>query len=538
MKAKSTLKRLLGYATAGLALLAIFGSCGKKQVDWTEFGEATIGENLASIEAATEAYNTALATGGIDAACAAARDFLANRPGVARVTITPDSLTWATFANALVAGVGVPRRPVDSKATAPAEHPVRGQSGGEAGDLLQEYVTPFPLELPGTALAASRIRATFEDKLDWENPEYEFGTAVDLEAAIRVLGSAPGVLLWGGHGVEVPGDTEVTIVPALVLGIQYSSPEAAVRAITEHGVLFDLPPGSAPLVCVLSNAETGKYELAITPAFVRRYGSFQQPPQWPYFNHSRTFVHLSCCYSIDGGALSNAFLEAGAALVCGYTWEVGDAWSASKDTAFYAALADTCLPNEALASLGDIEDPVPGRNGWRARFAMHGDTLAMLQPVFQAEIDGALYRPMPSAVVVTAGEPMTATTALQMGINPGRTGTIYLAFPGAPGSYNVPATENASVAWIDNQSQLTYVSGTNMVGVDFTITVNRVQNDILVCHFSGRLGRWTSGSPYETPPNEVVTFTEGIIKYTGRMVGSQAAYPERGGFVGWAAARR
>jgi len=232
--------------------------------------------------------------------------------------------------------------------------------------------------------------------------------------------------------------------------------------------------------------------------------------------------------------LVEAFRLAGAALVVGYDWEVGDPWSRDKDTAFFRALADTCMPGEAKRLLENLTEPTT-RKGRNAVWTMVGDTLAMLQPVFQAKIDGALYRPMPSLVGVTSGDPWTASTTLQLETNTERSGMIQLAFPGQPGSYNVTTTENAHATWIDNQSQKVYVGMVNMVGVNFTITVNKIQGDAVVGHFSGTLGYWTSGNPYETPPDETVTFADGILKHTGRIVGALAANRESGGCVGWAA---
>jgi hypothetical protein len=515
-------------------------ACDVGPVDWRAFTERTVSENLASIEAATERYNAALATGGMDAACSAARDYLVAQTGVAGVTITQDSLVWAFFDNGLLAGLGDPIRPL-SGLGAESETTIRASAGGEAGDLAQNYVIPFPTELPGTSAAATYIKSTFLHRLDWENSSEFKGAAVDIAAARQVLTSDPGVLFWSGHGVMLPeSDTTRREMPCLVLGVSYASRDAATAAILSEDRLFATRHGEMPLVATYQSARDNRYRLAITPAFVRLVADFNQPSTWPYYNYSRAFVYLSCCYSAyaspdRGRLLVEAFRSAGAALVVGYDWAVHDEWSEYRDESFFLSLADTCMPMEAMRGQSSLTDPLPVRGG-NATWTMVGDTLAMLQPVFQAKIDGAPYRPMPSLVGVTRGDPCTATTTLRLESNTGRNGTIQLAFPGQPSTYNVTQTENASVAWIDNQTQKVYVSGTNMVGVDFTITVNKVQDDALVCHFSGRVGYWTSGNPYETPPNQTVTFSEGIIKYTGRIVGGQPDRRERGGFAGWATA--
>jgi hypothetical protein len=76
--------------------------------------------------------------------------------------------------------------------------------------------------------------------------------------------------------------------------------------------------------------------------------------------------------------------------------------------------------------------------------------------------------------------------------------------------------------WTDINTGRYYYAQKNYLGVSGHIKIDRCAGDIMTGSFSGTLGYWdwVTHNPYADPPEETVTFTKGIIKYTGKIMAS------------------
>jgi hypothetical protein len=70
---------------------------------------------------------------------------------------------------------------------------------------------------------------------------------------------------------------------------------------------------------------------------------------------------------------------------------------------------------------------------------------------------------------------------------------------------------------MDNTSGKWFAAESDYVSVNFTITIDRLSDDCIVGRFHGTLGYWPQAGQDTFPPDEIVTITDGVMKYTGRI---------------------
>jgi hypothetical protein len=518
----------------GTALSVAGLSCKLGPVNYDKFERRTIEENLAAIDSASSIYAVQFAAGNIDAACSQAQAFLLTQSGVERVGISPDSIVWAHFTSGLLAGTGDVRRDTAGSAGAVMRRKpdLRTATGGETGSPLH-CVLPHNVELPGTQLASDVIRDYFQRRFRWGEDEAFTGSEVDLGVVEGLINPGTGVLFWSGHGTLVDTDTEgVAFTCGLVLGKSYTKQSLADAAVRQFAGYFNPSSGQQRQAAVVQFAGAPDFNVVVLPGFIRAHGNFDNAESLP-FNSSKTIVYLSCCYSLTTlggpGSLYQAFRDAGADLVCGYSWSVGDAWSCDKDTRFFEALSDTCFPREAMAKMGGRTDPNPGRSGIQAEFLMGGDTLVLLQTVLQAKKDGTLYRSGAGARAEMYGSEVTKVYDwVRQDGSSDEAALVTVLFPStSPGSFDL-FTSGAYISWADIATGRTYWAQNGYVGTGGTLTIDHCTDSLVVGHFSATLGWWDAGkSPYADPPSDAFTLEDGILKYSGKIthLGTEAALP-------------
>ncbi len=521
MKMQVSFRQALACA-AGTALSIVGLGCNQGPVDYGKFERRTIEENLAAVDSASSIYATLLAAGDIDAAAQQAQAFLLTQPGVDSSCITSDSTVWAFFASGLLAGAGDIRRDTTgSGAAGPEREPtVRVSYGGETGDYTR-YVLPHSAELPGTQKAADAMRGIFERKLEWDNDEMYKGSEVDLGMALGLVTMGGGILFWSGHGALGPPDPYHE-VPGLVLGKTYAKEAMAKAAVTELLGYLDPATGQARQAAVLQFVGDKDFHILLLPDFFSENADFDRAESLP-INQTKTIVYLSCCYSgyspsSGSSRLADALFYKGADLVCGYTWEVGDGFSCDKDTTFFRALADTCLPWEAVRAMGNQIEPVARRDGRQAQWTAYGDSLMMLRAVCRVKRDDDTLRAqLVQAMRGGSGSGINALLYAEGSSDPAA--SLMIVFPGnEPGMFNCTSDENATIYWTDAGSGRTYVVMKDFVGVSGTIDVKRCQSDAIVGHFDGSLGWWDFGKdPEKEPPSDTIALEGGVFKFTGKV---------------------
>jgi len=501
-----------------IAAALLLVSCKQGPVDYDKFERRTIEANLTAIDSASVIYHSRLAAGDIDAGAQQALAFLLTQPGVDSGVITADSTVWAFFSSGLLAGAGDIRR--DTTGSGAAGPTVRACGGGEVGDFTH-YVLPHSGGLPGTQKSADALRSIFKRKLGWENDETFKGSEVDLGTVLGLIKPGTSILFWSGHGALGPPDPYIE-VPGLVLGKTYAKEAMAEAAVTELLGYLNPGPGQGRQAAVLQFVGHKDFDILLLPDFFSENADFNQNESLP-INQTKTIVYLSCCYSCwhpNGlsSRLQDALTYRGADLVCGWTWEVGDAFACDKDTTFLAAMADTCLPWEAMRAMGGRTDPVPRRDGKQAYWTALGDSLIMLRAVCQVARDGDTLRS--PGVQATRGSSSSGVHALlyKQG-SEDITATVMITFPGdQPGKFNCASEENAVIYWMDVERGHTYVAMKGYVGVNGTISVECCQSDAIIGHFSGTLGWWDFGKdPTEDPPSATITLEGGLFKFTGKV---------------------
>ncbi len=353
-------RRVIALAVFVLTPFLLLTCKQARPADYSRFEERTIEANLTAIDSASRIYAAQLAAGDIDAACAQAQAFLLTQEGVDTAQIALDSTVWAFFTSGLLAGTGDIRRDTTGSAGAALqqEPAARSAGGGEVGDA-PSYMLPFDTELPGTRRASDAIRGIFSRKLNWKNYDMFSGSDVDLGLALGAINPGASILFWSGHGTTVPVLPGSPVDEAgIVLGKTYGKKQMAEAAVSQ--LIGYLKPGPDQLRQAAIVRFVGKpyYNIVLLPGFIRANADFNTTESLP-LNQTKTIVYLSCCFSAYAAfstpALVQAFLDAGADVVCGYTWAVGDAWSCDKDTTFFRAMADSCFPGEAKAEMGDTD---------------------------------------------------------------------------------------------------------------------------------------------------------------------------------------
>jgi hypothetical protein len=528
------LRHILAVAVGTVISVAGLG-CKLGPINYDKFEKRTIVENLAAIDSASSIYASLLAAGNIDAACAQAQAFLLTQEGVDTALISPDSLVWAFFSSGLLAGTGDVRRDTaGSSVGAPASNPVvRVAGGGETGGPMH-YALPFNVELPGTQRAADAIRDCIGRRLPWSNELEVFtGDQVDVGIAEGFVKSGTGALFWSGHGLLMPLDPGPGEEPGILMGRPYDAEGAAEAVATVFSGYANPGAGRPRQIAVCQLASTLKYHLIVMPEFIRVHGDFDNAESLPQ-NATKTIVYLSCCFGAYSagagpGPLVQAFLDAGADLVCGYSWSVGDAWSCEKDTTFFRAMADTCLPGEARKIMGGLVDPVPGKKGIHAEFRMHGDTWVLLQTVLDAKKRGTLYRSCAGArAEMYTGQVTKLYVWERQDGSEDEAAYVTILFPStAPGTFDL-FSSGAYIQWDDIASGRTYFAQAGYIGTSGTLIVDRCSSDCIVGHFQARLGWWDMGkSPYVDPPSDTFSLTDGVLKYTGKITSYGALDPHR-----------
>lgn len=518
---------------AGVTAMVAMSGCKQGPVNYDKFEQRTIEANLAAIDSAQVLYHAQLAAGNIDAAAQQACAFLLTQPGVDTAEITPDSTVWAFFASGLLAGTGDVRRDTtgDGIAAPERQQNVRAQSGGEVFTIAH-YVLPFNTELPGTQSAADALIGIFRDRLNWQSHEMFQGSAVDLEMALNLIKNGNSVIFWSGHGMLVPPGAGSAWVSGLVLGKSYTLQAVANAAVVQYAGYLNPGPGQERQATVFKFVGKPGFYISILPGFIRAHGYFDGTEAAPGYNLCKTVVMLSCCYSAystggagSAGPLIQAFRDAGADVVCGYTWAVSDGFSCDKDTTFLAKMADTCLAYEAYAAIGGYVDPHE-YFGRHAEFGMYGDSMVMLQAVLQARKDGALYQECsPVSVVQSASTMVLSMLHEEGGTDP--VDYVNVQFPGSsPGQFDVTATDSALITWSNIASEHVWYARKDFKGVSGSIQIDSCNGGNVLGSFSGTLGRWEPvHDPTKDPPDEVITITEGRIKHTGKLANGKAVEP-------------
>jgi hypothetical protein len=520
MKMQIPLRHILA-AAVGTVISAAGLSCDQGPVDYGKFEQRTIEANLAVVDSAATIYHAQFAAGNIDAAAAQAQAFLLTQPGVDTAMISPDSTVWAFFTSGLLAGTGDVRRDTTgSGAAGPEREPtVRASGGGETGEYTH-YVLPHNTELPGTQKAADAIRGIFERKLGWDDDKMYKGGEVDLGLVLGLINPGTSVLFWSGHGTVVPESaTALYGVSSLVLGKNYDTKKMAEATAKQYAGYLNPAPGQRRQVAVFEDEKTHKFYHVVMPEFIRANGDFDGAESLP-INRTKTIVYLSCCYSSTYG-LPSAFIDAGADVVYGYSREVSDGWSCSKDTAIFSALADTCMAKETYY-VGESRDP----KTW-AELGRFGDSLVMLRALCRVKRgDDTLRAQFVQAVRNSSGSGISALLYPEPSSDPAA--NVMISFPGdQPGLFNCTADENATIYWTDAGTGRTYTVMKDFVGVNGTIDVGRCRSDVMTGHFSGKLGWWDFGKdPEKEPPTDTIGLRDGIFKFTGK-VGSGKLSPQR-----------
>jgi hypothetical protein len=519
---------LRAFALAAVSVFAVVvPGCKLGPINYDAFEKRTIEDNLAAIDSAGSIYATQLSSASTSAASLAAQAFLLTQPGVADVGISADSSVWAFFTSGLLAGTGDVRLDTTGSFRAgPARTPqVRAQGGGELG-AFTHYVLPNNTELPATQRAADAIRDIFLRELDWDNEEIFKGGEVDLGVALGLISAGSGVLFWSGHGMLVRRDTgNPHDDPGLELGKTYTRQAMANAAVQQYAGYLNPGPGQQRQAAVVHFAGNPAFYVVVLPEFIRAHGHFDVAETLPNYNFCKTLVYLSCCYSAFQDyrdpypPLLHAFREAGADVVCGWNWQVGDDFSCGADTAFLKAMADTCFPQEAEWTMGENHDPVERRHG-HAYFMRDSDSMVLLRAVCQVEKDHELFRPL--STMAYRGGSSGLTGLLHVKGSTDLAANLQLGFPSnSPGTFDCSTTDNASIIWMDVDAGRNYYVMKDFVGVSGTIKVDRCRSDAVTGSFSGTLGWWDAGrNPQEESPSATITLDHGIFKYTGKIMAS------------------
>jgi hypothetical protein len=317
----------------------------------------------------------------------------------------------------------------------------------------------------------------------------------------------------------------------LVLGKTYAKEAMAEAAVTELLGYLNPQPSFERQAAVLQFVGSPAYQILLLPGFFSVNADFDQAESLP-INQTKTIVYLSCCYSGyspsgSSSRLADALLYKGADIVCGYTWEVGDGFSCDRDTTFFSALADTCLPWEAVRAMGNQTDPVARRDGQHAEWTAYGDSLVMLRALCRVKRDDdTLQAQLVQGMRGGSGSGINALLYAEGSSDPAA--SLMIGFPGnEPGLFNCTSDENATIYWTDAGTGRTYVVMKDFVGVSGTIDVMRCQPDAIIGHFDGSLGWWDLGKdPEKEPPSDTITLDAGVFKFTGK-VGSGKFSPQR-----------
>ena len=515
--------RVIGLSIV-LVLVIVGLTCHKAPSGWNSYDENTIEQDLAVVDSAGVVYDAQLAAGHRDSAVLLAQAMLLGHPGTDTVEVAPDSTIWVSFVNGLMSGMGELAR--DSAAGyggAPGSNaqPVGIASGTPGGDILRNgtFVVPFSTELPGTKLVADAVRNRLARLRNWGYTQTYLDTLVTVENVRALIHGQSPVLFWSGHGCvgpRVTGGTDWTA--ALMTGKKYSRAAMAKAAANEYSGYLHPGQGKPRQAVAYRRKDDHKWYVAILPEFIRAYGDWNLSGN---YNFTKTIVYLSCCFSAYGGEngshreLVQAFLDAGADLVCGWNWAVTDGFSADKDTTFFNLMCDTFLPKEVEGALGNTTDPTE-LQGSNAKLKILGDSLVMVEPVLLAQKDGALQRADQVIVEGTAGF-LNTNGALytQSGDYYAR---LYVTFPSAAGTYDPAATDHAMIEWVDEHTMRDYRVQNGDQGVYGVIKIDQFANNLIIGTFSGKLGWWKwEHDPTKDPPDDVIELTNGRIKFTGKM---------------------
>ncbi|MEO0085144.1 MAG: hypothetical protein ABIK37_00785 [candidate division WOR-3 bacterium] len=504
----------LGVTAAVVAVAVLAISC-QTPLDWTALDERTVEQNLAALATAEDAYLSKLAASSVSAAAESALLNLLCQPGVDTATISPDSTVWAIFENGLVAGICE-----QTFATAAGgRQPVRNltpamviQSGGAVGPGPRIFA-PFADELLGTALETYDVWEMCRRCYVLRDAEFWTNAAVTVQRVKAQLQDARSLFFWTGHGCLVSPFPGSPPCAALLTGRSYSQREMASAIAGE--LKADAQSGQqGPRIAFAAHGR--RFYPAILPAFIRTYGRFENSePYW------KTVAYITACFSAyqTNPELEQAFHDAGADLFCGYDWAVHEMFAYHLDTTFVGALADTCLPLEALARVDCVTDPDPafGRN---ASFKISGDTLVMLRHVLDARRDGVHFRA--GAVVATGGEQANIQGAVIRKEDSIPMGQITVICPGAVGSYDIQTCDGAALFFLDERESRVYTATRGYVGTGGSIEISQCGDDIIAGGFSGILGFWNPGLiPTRDQPTAVITLADGHIKHTGWRVNSK-----------------
>jgi hypothetical protein len=508
------------FVSAAIAAAAIFVLTCKSNgpTDWNKFDEQTVEQNLATLKSAGDVYAAKLASGGVDSAAFGAQAALLASAGVDTAGIAPDSTVWALFDNGLLAGTGevlwggsalAPRR-------SPAEGKVRASANWEVTPLLT-VVTPNAFTDPVSDTMGLWAGVVLHDVMRWQPPHTYTDAEVTVDAAKSVFASGPGLIYWIGHGVtvQVPGGGSVN---GLMLGTTYDTRAMAQAAAATF--LADLTPTGRDKRCALWwDKGAQKYIVVLLPAFVRQYAKFDTTG-WPANAPAKTMVCLSACFSAYGnpGDMVQAFLDKGADVVWGYDWAVEQDWCADRDSAFFCAMADTCLPFEAWNRTANV-CPTPWRGG-NASLRVYGDSLVRVQNVTRVKKEGRLYRAATSYGERAAG--LTAVvTALRLQPDSvysedAITDALEVMYPGeSPGQFNTATDPVAEVAWTDMLTGRVYFASQGRVGVGCQINVAKSTADFIGGTFSGTVGYWeATQNPESVPPMQTLHLNGGCFKVT------------------------
>jgi hypothetical protein len=520
--------------TAVVAAVAVTGlTCHKAPSGWEKTDESTIRLNLAVVDSAGAAYNVQLSAGRRDLAVQEAQTILLGHPGTDTVLVAEDSTVWVYFRNDMVTGLGELAWHDSSVGSAPRNasegRRVKVASGDPGGNFYHAgtFIVPFSEELPGTAKEADAIARRLEQLPNWSYTQTYSDSFVTVENVRNLIEGHSPVFLWAGHGVLQPGRRPYTEVSGLLTGKPYTRDDMARAAANEYKDYLSVPPRGERKAATFWDNELERYYMIILPAFIRAYADFHAWNVPENGNYTKTLVYLSSCYSGFGTPgyreLLNAFLGSGADLVLGWTWAVNDGFAAETDSTLFSLLCDTFMPAEAFW-ITPTTDPSPLR-GKQASLVILGDTLAMIEPVLFATLDGVARRA--EGVIAETSAVGASVTGRMLSATREDLGKLTVSFPGpAAGSYDFATVDGAKAEWIDQASGRAYVAQKDYQGVTGNISVSDFEYNVIMAVFSGTLGWWDTGrDPKQDQPDAVVQLDAGRIKFTGKM-GADSAAPQ------------
>jgi len=500
--------RALFVLLAALAASSLVCTQSGLPDNWSEFSEETVEGSLDALAHADSVYVSTMESRGMAAAAEAARTYLESHGSVAAVGIQRDSSVTVFFENGLLGVIcEFDRGMRDSARALPTEPIVRAAGGGEA-IASAVVLTPFAHEFGKVAedWVANKLDTCFGGPSG--ATERFTNTDVSVDRVKDVLTAGPGVLLWSSHGALIFKDTvNFDDWSVLLTGETYPNAQMAQRIINNYSGGARASGDARELVVAFVK---GRPYLAVTPAFVVKYGNFDYMEGMGH-NAAKSLVYACCCYSgVTGAGMPGAFMAAGADVYMGWSESVMSLFAAQRQILFFNGAVDTCTTIQAYYGIGNVTDPKTG-----AQLLHYASDSVMIRAQMRFSRDGTALRGYSVGVAMASGVTTVNCFASQPMQEPRYGLTVHI--PGAgPGSWNCTSDEDAVIALTELTTGKLFIVQKDYVGVDGSIDVGRYDEDIVSGRFNGKLGRWSIGqNPEEDPPSETVEIQNGVFKHTG-----------------------